>query len=71
MQPICGFLFYGMHTYKNLNFYSKQFTFQCWYFIAGDAFLATCGEEIDNLTIQKEELDSVEWFDLEEVYQAC
>ena len=26
---------------------------------------------IDNLTIQKEELDSVEWFDLEEVYQAC
>ena len=27
--------------------------------------------EIDNLTIQKEELDSVEWFDLEEVYQAC
>ncbi len=27
--------------------------------------------DIDNLTIQKEELDSVEWFDLEEVYQAC
>ncbi len=26
---------------------------------------------IDNFTIQKEELDSVEWFDLEEVYQAC
>ncbi|WP_022759645.1 NUDIX domain-containing protein [Butyrivibrio fibrisolvens] len=26
---------------------------------------------IDNLTIQKEELDSVEWFGLEEVYQAC
>ncbi|MCR5417186.1 MAG: NUDIX domain-containing protein [Pseudobutyrivibrio sp.] len=26
---------------------------------------------IDNLTIQKEELDSVEWFDLEEVYEAC
>lgn len=27
--------------------------------------------DIDKLTIQKEELDSVEWFDLEEVYQAC
>ena len=27
--------------------------------------------DIDNLTIQKEELDSVEWFDLEEVYEAC
>ncbi len=27
--------------------------------------------EIDNLTLQKEELDSVEWFGLEEVYQAC
>ncbi len=27
--------------------------------------------EIDNLTLQKEELESVEWFDLEEVYQAC
>ncbi len=27
--------------------------------------------EIDSLSIQKEELDSVEWFDLEEVYQAC
>ncbi len=26
---------------------------------------------IDNLTIQKEELDSVEWFDLREVYMAC
>ncbi|MCR5469229.1 MAG: NUDIX domain-containing protein [Lachnospiraceae bacterium] len=27
--------------------------------------------DIDSLTIQKEELDSVEWFDLEEVYKAC
>lgn len=27
--------------------------------------------DIDKLSIQKEELDSVEWFDLEEVYQAC
>ena len=27
--------------------------------------------DIDKLTIQKEELDGVEWFDLEEVYQAC
>ncbi len=37
------------------------------------AFVYVYDEEvgIDNLTIQKEELDSVEWFDLEEVYQAC
>lgn len=37
------------------------------------AFVYIYHEEvgIDNLTIQKEELDSVEWFDLEEVYQAC
>ncbi|MCR4831137.1 MAG: NUDIX domain-containing protein [Pseudobutyrivibrio sp.] len=37
------------------------------------AFVYIYDEEvgIDNLTIQKEELDSVEWFDLEEVYQAC
>lgn len=27
--------------------------------------------DISKLTIQKEELDSVEWFDLEEVYKAC
>ena len=37
------------------------------------AFVYIYDEEvgIDNLTIQKEELESVEWFDLEEVYQAC
>jgi len=37
------------------------------------AFVYVYDEEvgIDNLTIQKEELDSVEWFDLEKVYQAC
>ncbi len=37
------------------------------------AFVYVYKEEVDikNLTIQKEELDSVEWFDLEEVYQAC
>jgi len=37
------------------------------------AFVYVYDEEvgIDNLTIQKEELDSAEWFDLEEVYQAC
>ena len=37
------------------------------------AFVYIYDEEvgIDNLTIQKEELDSVEWFDLEKVYQAC
>lgn len=27
--------------------------------------------DIDKLTIQKEELDCVEWFDLEKVYEAC
>ena len=27
--------------------------------------------DIDKLSIQKEELDSVEWFNLEEVYEAC
>ena len=27
--------------------------------------------DINNLSIQKEELDSVEWFNLEEVYEAC
>jgi len=27
--------------------------------------------EIDDISIQEEELDSVEWFKLEEVYQAC
>ena len=27
--------------------------------------------DISALSIQKEELDSVEWFNLEEVYQAC
>ncbi|MBO4457044.1 MAG: NUDIX domain-containing protein [Butyrivibrio sp.] len=27
--------------------------------------------DINKLSIQKEELDSVEWFDLEEVYNAC
>ena len=27
--------------------------------------------DVEKLTIQKEELDSVEWFNLEEVYQAC
>ena len=37
------------------------------------AFVYVYDEEvgIDSLSIQKEELDSVEWFDLEEVYQAC
>ena len=37
------------------------------------AFVYVYDEEvgIDNLTIQKEELDTVEWFSLEEVYQAC
>jgi isopentenyldiphosphate isomerase len=27
--------------------------------------------DIENITIQKEELDSVEWFDLEDTYQEC
>ena len=37
------------------------------------AFVYVYDEEvgIDNLTIQKEEMDSVKWFDLEKVYQAC
>ena len=37
------------------------------------AFVYVYDKEIsvDDLTIQKEELDGVEWFDLEEVYKAC
>ena len=38
------------------------------------AFVYVYDEEdvdIDKLTLQKEEVESVEWFDLEEVYQAC
>lgn len=37
------------------------------------AFVYVYEKDVDiaKLTIQKEELDSVEWFDLEEVYNAC
>ena len=37
------------------------------------AFVYVYDEEvgIDNITIQEEELDGVEWFELEEVYRAC
>ena len=37
------------------------------------AFVYVYRENVDisKLTIQKEELDSVEWFDFDEVYEAC
>ena len=34
-------------------------------------YIYKCNMEADQFTIQKEELDSVAWFDLEEVYEAC